>query len=132
MRAVWHLISPLSSPCRYWIYTLLNLADTIRLTIHSPGGTVMSIVLDHESASASAPLAGRLGHLPYAFFEGRIVPIGEARVSVATHALQYGTSAFGGIRGYLSADGRAVHLFRLQDHYRRFVASGKILRIGLP
>jgi branched-chain amino acid aminotransferase len=92
----------------------------------------MSVILEHEAAAASPPPTSRLGHLPYAFFEGGIVPIGEARVSVATHALQYGTSAFGGIRGYLAADGRAVHLFRLQDHYRRFAASRKLLRISLP
>ena len=96
----------------------------------------MTATLDHQSvapsAAASADPVGRVGHLPYAFFEGDVVPLAEARVSVATHALQYGTSAFGGIRGYRSADGRAVHLFRLQDHYRRFAASAKLLRIALP
>jgi branched-chain amino acid aminotransferase len=85
-----------------------------------------------STASPSATPTGRVGHLPYAYFEGRIVPLADARVSVATHALQYGTGAFGGIRGYLSADGRAVNLFRLHDHYRRFAASAKLLRIQLP
>ena len=36
----------------------------------------------------------------YAFFEGAIVPIEQATVSVMTHALHYGTACFGGIRGY--------------------------------
>jgi len=96
----------------------------------------MSTILDRQpvapSPAASADPVGRVGHLPYAFFEGDIVPLADARVSVATHALQYGTSAFGGIRGYRSADGQAVHLFRLRDHYRRFAASAKLLRITLP
>jgi len=92
----------------------------------------VSTVLEHHPASGSDAPVGRIGHLPYAYFEGRIVPLADARVSIATHALQYGTSAFGGIRGYRSADGRAVHLFRLEDHYRRFVQSAKLLRIGLP
>lgn len=84
------------------------------------------------TATLPPSTASRVGHLPYAYFEGEIVPLAEARVSVATHAMQYGTSAFGGIRGYRSADGRAVQLFRLQDHYRRFAASAKMLRIALP
>lgn len=97
----------------------------------------MSAVLEHDAANLATPAhptppAGRVGHLPYAYFDGQIVPLAEATVSVATHALQYGTSAFGGIRGYLAADGRAVHLFRLEDHYRRLVQSARLLRIALP
>ena len=92
----------------------------------------MSTILVTDPAGRATPAAGHVGHLPYAFFEGGIVPLAEAKVSVATHALQYGTGAFGGIRGYLSADRRAVHLFRLQDHYRRFVHSASLLRINLP
>jgi branched-chain amino acid aminotransferase len=92
----------------------------------------VSTVLEHSAPIATDAPAGRVGHLPYAYFEGEIVPLAEARVSVATHALQYGTGAFGGIRGYRSADGGAVHLFRLKDHYRRFLHSAKLLRIALP
>ena len=36
----------------------------------------------------------------YAFFQGEIVPIEQAKVSVMTHALNYGTACFGGLRGY--------------------------------
>ena len=36
--------------------------------------------------------------LPYAWFGGRCVPFAEATLSVATHALHYGTAAFGGMR----------------------------------
>jgi hypothetical protein len=35
-----------------------------------------------------------------AYFQGKIVPYSEAKVGVATHALNYGTAVFGGIRGY--------------------------------
>ena len=31
------------------------------------------------------------------FFEGKIVPFEEAKISVATHAFNYGTAVFGGI-----------------------------------
>ncbi len=40
----------------------------------------------------------------FAYFEGKIVPYAEARVGVATHALNYGTGAFGGLRGYWNPD----------------------------
>ena len=63
----------------------------------------------------------------YAYFEGSIRPIDEARISVMTHALHYGTGWFGGLRGYWNSDQQQLYVFRLQDHYRRFVNSGKIL-----
>ena len=34
-----------------------------------------------------------------AFFRGKMVPLSEAKVSVTTHALHYGTAVFEGIRG---------------------------------
>lgn len=70
--------------------------------------------------------------LEYAFFEGKIVPFSEAKVSVGTHALQYGTGAFAGIRGYLDADGETINIFRLKDHAARMLNSAKLLRSELP
>ena len=70
--------------------------------------------------------------LEYAFFEGRIVPFAEAKVSVGTHALQYGTGAFAGIRGYLDTDGETINIFRLPDHSARLLRSAKLLRAELP
>jgi len=70
--------------------------------------------------------------LEYAFFEGKIVPFSEANVSVGTHALQYGTGAFAGIRGYLDADGETINIFRLKDHAARMLNSAKLLRAELP
>lgn len=70
--------------------------------------------------------------LPNAFFEGEFVPIDQAKVSIATHALQYGTGCFGGIRGYLDRDGQTINIFRLPDHTRRLIQSGMLLRAQLP
>lgn len=70
--------------------------------------------------------------LDYAFFEGRIVPFGDAKISIATHSLQYGTGAFAGIRGYLSADGATINVLRLRDHTTRLLRSAKLLRAELP
>lgn len=63
----------------------------------------------------------------YAYFAGAIRPIDEARISVMTHALHYGTGWFGGLRGYWNDDRQQLYVFRISDHYRRFVNSGKIL-----
>src|SRR3989338_525086 len=65
--------------------------------------------------------------LPYAFLGGKIIPIKEAKVSIMTNALQYGNAVFGGIRGYISHDKKSVNIFRLKDHYCRFLNSLKIL-----
>jgi len=70
--------------------------------------------------------------LEYAFFEGRIVPFAEAKISVGTHAVQYGTGAFAGIRGYLDADGETINIFRLPEHCARLLNSAKLLRARLP
>ncbi|MDO8583190.1 MAG: branched-chain amino acid transaminase [bacterium] len=69
---------------------------------------------------------------PYAFFQNKIVKIENAKVSIMTNALQYGTAIFGGIRGYVSADKRFISIFRIEDHYKRMLSSAKILGCSLP
>ena len=62
-----------------------------------------------------------------AYFNGRIVPYAEAKVGVLTHALNYGTAAFAGIRAYWNEDEQQLYIFRPEDHYRRFLNSAKLL-----
>ena len=66
-----------------------------------------------------------------AFFRGKIVPYSEAKVGVLTHALNYGTAAFAGIRAYWNADEQQLFIFRSLDHYRRFLNSAKLLCMEL-
>ncbi|MBI3379597.1 branched-chain amino acid transaminase [Candidatus Gottesmanbacteria bacterium] len=73
-----------------------------------------------------------LEYLPYAFFERKIVPTEEAKVSIMTNALQYGTGVIGGIRCYLAGDKKTMNIFRLVDHYKRFLNSLKILNVSIP
>lgn len=68
----------------------------------------------------------------YAYFQGRIVPIEEAKVSVMTHALNYGTGAFGGMRAYWNDDEQQLFLFRPLDHFKRVLNSAKLLMMDLP
>jgi len=66
-----------------------------------------------------------------AYFGGRQVPLAEAKISVLTHAFLYGTAVFEGIRGYRSAAGGEVLIFRLREHYQRLERSCKILNIHM-
>ncbi len=59
----------------------------------------------------------------HAYFQGKIVPYSDAKVGVATHALNYGTAVFGGLRGYWNAEKKTVFVFRPLDHFRRFLHS---------
>ena len=63
----------------------------------------------------------------WAFFEGEIVPIDQAKISVSNHTLHYGTGCFAGIRGYWNADQEQLYVFRLEDHYTRFLHSNQLL-----
>ena len=66
--------------------------------------------------------------LPYAWFKGRCVPFAEATLSVATHALHYGTGAFGGMRALPNpADSNEILLFRADRHARRLSQSARLL-----
>ncbi len=63
----------------------------------------------------------------FAYFKGKIVPYAEAKVGVLTHALNYGTGVFGGVRAYKNDVDGKLYLFRPYDHYRRFLNSCKMM-----
>lgn len=63
----------------------------------------------------------------YAFFQGKNVLLENACVSIMTNALQYGTGVFGGVRGYYDDNTKNLSIFRIEDHYKRFLSSIKIL-----
>ncbi|MAN19460.1 branched-chain amino acid aminotransferase [Synechococcus sp. A18-25c] len=66
--------------------------------------------------------------LPYAWFQGRCVPFEDAKVSVATHALHYGTGAFGGMRAIPDPkQPGGMLLFRPDRHARRLSQSARLL-----
>ena len=70
--------------------------------------------------------------LPYAWFQGRCVPFEEAKVSVATHALHYGTGAFGGMRAIPDpTKPGGMLLFRADRHARRLSQSAHLLMAEL-
>jgi branched-chain amino acid aminotransferase len=67
----------------------------------------------------------------YAFFEGKIIPIEQAKVDIRTNTLQYGTGVFEGIRSYWNQKTKTSYVFRMEDHYRRFMVNSKIMMIEI-
>jgi len=67
----------------------------------------------------------------HAFFEGKIVPFSEAKVSIATHAFLYGTSVFGGMRAYWNEEKKKLFVFRPFDHFHRLLNSGRMFRMSI-
>ncbi|MGB8648875.1 MAG: branched-chain amino acid transaminase [Anaerolineae bacterium] len=68
----------------------------------------------------------------WAFFEDEFVPLEEAKIGIATHALNYGTGVFGGIRAYWNDQDQQLYIFRVKKHFARFLDSCKLLNIVLP
>jgi branched-chain amino acid aminotransferase len=67
-----------------------------------------------------------------AYLDGQFLPLGDAKVSIATHALQYGTGVFEGIRAYWNPAHEQLYVFRLREHFERMARSVRIMRIALP
>ena len=70
--------------------------------------------------------------LPFAWFEGQCIPFDEAKLSIATHALHYGTAAFGGMRAIPDPNNsKSFLLFRADKHAKRLCQSAKFLMTEL-
>ncbi len=68
----------------------------------------------------------------YAYFEGKFVPLEDAKVNIMTHAFLYGTAVFEGIRAYWNESQEEMYIFRLREHMERMFDSMKILDLSLP
>ncbi len=66
-----------------------------------------------------------------AYLDGRFVPMEEAKISIATHAFNYGTGCFEGIRGYWNPEHEQIYLVKLHHHFRRLLSSTRLFRIEL-
>lgn len=71
--------------------------------------------------------------LPIAYMQGKFLPFSEANISIATHALHYGTAAFGGMRAIPDPkEANNVILFRPDRHAKRLSESAKYLGYDIP
>ena len=84
-----------------------------------------------EKPAAAAPAAEAVGAADPAtlvcLFEGRYVPLGEANVSIMTHAFMYGTAVFEGIRAYWNAEQGQLYALKVREHLERIRNSCKIM-----
>ena len=69
---------------------------------------------------------------PYVYLKKQFVPLAEAKIGVMTHAFNYGTAVFEGIRGNWNDKDERLYLFRMRDHYQRLRKSCRILHLELP
>ncbi len=65
------------------------------------------------------------------YFEGKIIPLKDARVGILTHAFSYGTGCFEGIRAYYNRDHDQLYIFRGPEHYHRLHNSARVLMMNL-
>ncbi|MBU0491194.1 MAG: branched-chain amino acid transaminase [Chloroflexi bacterium] len=67
----------------------------------------------------------------YAYFRGQIVPLEQANVNVMTHAFNYGTGCFEGIRAYWNEEQEQLFLFRMREHFERLRCNCRVIHIDV-
>ena len=67
-----------------------------------------------------------------AYFQGKFMPLSEARLPVMTHGFLYGTATFEGIRAYWNEEHEQLYALKLLEHYKRMERSAKVLLMKLP
>jgi branched-chain amino acid aminotransferase len=68
----------------------------------------------------------------WCYHGGDFARMGDIRLSPATHALNYGTGVFEGIRAYWSEGRGTLQVLKMREHYERFEKSCRMLRVALP
>ena len=68
----------------------------------------------------------------YAFFEGKIVPIEEAKISIKTNSFHYGTAVFEGIRAYWNNTKKQLYILAGREHYRRLLKNASAMFMNIP
>ena len=63
----------------------------------------------------------------HAFFEGKIVPLADAKINIATHGFLYGTTVFSGMRAYWNEEKKRLFVFRPFDHFQRLLNSARMM-----
>src|ERR687893_3139336 len=67
----------------------------------------------------------------WCYHGGELQKLGDVRLSPATHALNYGTGVFEGIRAYRNEDRGTLQVLKMREHYERFERSCRMLKIEL-
>jgi branched-chain amino acid aminotransferase len=65
------------------------------------------------------------------YFNKQFVPLSEAKISIRTNALHYGSGVFEGIRAYWNPKEQQLYVFKLPEHYERMVNNCKVMKLKL-
>ncbi len=68
----------------------------------------------------------------FVWFDGKIVPWGDAKVHISTATVLRGANIFEGVRAYWNDGERELYIFRNADHMARLWNSAKIMRMPVP
>ncbi len=69
--------------------------------------------------------------LKYVYIDGKYRPASSSHISITTHAFNYGTAAFEGLRANYRDDLKTWVLFRPDKHFSRLGQSARMLEISL-
>ena len=68
----------------------------------------------------------------FAYYHNQFIPLADAKMSIMTNFIHYGTGVFEGIRGNWNPDRQQIYLFRLKEHFERLLNGCKLLKIKIP
>ena len=68
----------------------------------------------------------------HAFFEGKIVPLADAKINIAVHGFLYGTTVFSGMRAYWNEEKKRLFVFRPYEHFHRLLNSARMMAMDCP
>ena len=88
--------------------------------------------LTRPAAPAPRRRPGTAPETAWAFLNGQYLPIRAAKISVMTHAFNYGTGVFEGIRAYWNDEANQLYGLHLREHYERLGRSCRVMRLTLP
>jgi len=61
------------------------------------------------------------------WFEGKWVPLADAKVGIMTHGFLYGTAVFEGIRAYWNEEQGQLYALQARAHYERMTDSARVM-----
>src|ERR1017187_1809017 len=106
---------------------------------NAPSGQIRALARSRSQSASTRPGGGNTQMKTEApnpntivWFNEKFIPLGEATVNILTHAFNYGTGVFEGIRGYFEERQQDLFLVRPVEHYQRWKRNAGILRIGIP
>ena len=66
---------------------------------------------------------------PIAYLNNEFMELKDAKINIVTHAFNYGTGVFEGIRGNWNDQSEQLYIFKLEEHVERIFNSAKIMRL---